>query len=92
MEAWARLDVKACGFWGNSMQCEFSDVRVFHPNAQSNLLSNLTAMYSKHEAEKKRVYGQCVREVEQASFTPLCFRVPVEWEERPQWFTNASHH
>ena len=73
MEDGAQLDVKACGFWGNSMQCAFSDVRVFHPNAQSNQLSNLTAIYSKHEAEKKRVYGQRVREVEQASFTPLVF-------------------
>ena len=50
------------------MQCAFFDVRVFHPNAQSNQSSNLTAIYRKHEAEKKRVYGQCVCEVEQASF------------------------
>ena len=69
----ARLDVKARGFWENRWQCAFFDIRVFYPNAQSNQLSQLSSAYSKHEAEKKRTYGQRVREVEHGSFTPLVF-------------------
>ncbi len=69
----ARLDVKAQGFWENRWQCAFFDIRVFYPNAQSNQLSQLSSAYSKHEAEKKRTYGQRVREVEHGSFTPLVF-------------------
>ena len=59
--------------YGYGVPNRFPDVRVFHPNAQSNQSSNLTAIYRNHEAEKKRVYGQRVREVEHASFTPLVF-------------------
>ena len=69
----ARLDVKARGFWENRLQCAFFDVRVFYPNAQSNQSSSLSSAYRKHEMEKKRAYGQRVREVEHGSFTPLVF-------------------
>ena len=72
MEDGARLDVKARGFWENRLQCAFFDVRVFYPNAQSNQSSSsLSSAYRKHEMEKKRAYGQRVREVEHGSFTPL---------------------
>ena len=69
----ARLDVRARGFWGHSSQCAFFDVRIFYPNAQSNMSTSLSSTYRKHEAEKKRMYGQRVRDVENASFTPLVF-------------------
>ena len=69
----ARLDVRARGFWGHSSQCAFFDVRIFYPNAQSNMSTSLSFTYRKHEAEKKRKYGQRVRDVENASFTPLVF-------------------
>ena len=49
------------------------DVRVFNPFAPSNRQANLTTTYTKHEKEKKRAYGQRVREVEFASFSPLVF-------------------
>ena len=49
------------------------DVRVFNPYAPSNKCSSLVSTYKKHEREKKRAYGQRVREVEHASFSPLVF-------------------
>ncbi len=51
----ARLDIAANGFWGGRFQKTYLDVRVF--NSQSNL--------------KKRAYEQRIREIENASFTPL---------------------
>ena len=66
----ARLDTRARGFW-NAAQDAFFDVRVFYPNAPSNRSSSITAAYRKHENDKKRAYGQRVREVEHGVFTPL---------------------
>ena len=57
VEEEARLDVKARGFW-DRMQCAFFDIRVFYPNAQSNHTSQPSTTYTRHESEKKRVYGQ----------------------------------
>ena len=68
----ARADIRARGFWGRR-QCAFFDVRVFHPNAQSYRHSSIQSLYHKHEQIKKREYGNRVREVEYASFTPLVF-------------------
>ena len=48
----------------------FVDVRVFNPYAPSNAGSTTTA-YRRHENIKRRAYGQRVREVEHASFTPI---------------------
>ena len=45
--------------------------RVFHPNASSNFSSNLASAYRKHEQDKKREYGERIREVERGVFTPL---------------------
>lgn len=69
----ARLDISANGFWGGSSERSLFDVRVFNPYAPSNKQSNLASTYKKHEKEKKRAYGQRVREVEHASFSPLVF-------------------
>lgn len=68
----ARADIRARGFWGRR-QNAFYDVRVFHPNAPSYRQSSLPALYRRHELIKKREYGDRVRLVEQASFTPLIF-------------------
>ena len=43
----------------------YDDVIVITPT------SNLTACYRKHELIKKRAYEQRIREIENASFTPL---------------------
>ena len=57
-------------FGGRSVRA-FVDVRVFNPFAPSNATSSLSACYRKHENTKKRAYGQRIREVEHASFTPV---------------------
>ena len=67
----ARLDVAMYGFWGGRFEKAFIDVRVFNPSAQSNRHGSLSAIYRKHEQEKKRQYDQRVREIEHATFTPL---------------------
>ena len=43
----------------------------FYPNASSYHNKDLTSLYKLHENEKKREYGERVREVEHAVFTPL---------------------
>ena len=45
-------------------------MRVFHP---SYLHSSIPAVYRCHKLQKKKEYGERVREVELASFTPLVF-------------------
>jgi hypothetical protein len=68
----ARLDIRAKGFW-NRQQDAFFDVRVFHPNAPSYRNTSIPSLYRQHEMAKKREYGDRIREVEYAVFTPLVF-------------------
>ena len=68
----ARADIRARVFWGRQ-QHAFFDVRVFHPNTQSYRHSSIPAIYRRYEQAKKREYGDRIREVESASFTPLVF-------------------
>ena len=66
----ARLDVKARGFW--TVQSDaFFDVRVFYPNALTYRSRPLAATFNWHEQQKRREYGDRVRNVERAVFTPL---------------------
>ena len=66
----ARLDIAMNGFWGERTERCFLDVRVFNPHAPSNA-GSISAVYRRHENAKRRAYGQRVREVEHASFTPV---------------------
>ena len=68
----ARVDIKAKGFWSRQ-QSAFFGVRVFHPNAPSYRNTSIAALYRRREQAKKREYGDKIREVEHASFTPLVF-------------------
>jgi len=68
----ARADIHARGFWGRR-QGAFFDVRVFHPNAPSYQHTSIASLFRRHELEKKREYGDRIRSVEFASFTPLVF-------------------
>ncbi|CAB4031712.1 Hypothetical predicted protein, partial [Paramuricea clavata] len=68
----ARVDIKTIGFWGRQ-QSSFFDFRVFHPNAPSYRNTSVAAPFRKHELDKKREYGELVREVENSSFTPVFF-------------------
>ena len=54
-------------------QRAFFDISVFHPNAPSYCNASVPSLYQRHEAQKKREYGDCVRDFEQTSFTPLMF-------------------
>ena len=68
----SRPDISARGLWS---PCErtFFDVRVTHPTAESHMNKSLEQLYLENEAEKKIKYGERVRNVEKASFTPLVF-------------------
>ncbi|XP_065903199.1 tetraspanin-6-like [Dysidea avara] len=57
----ARADIYARGFWGQR-QSAFFDIRVFHPNGQSCRNASIPSVYRRHEQQKKREYGDCVRE------------------------------
>ena len=67
----ARLDVGVNGFWGERFERAYIDVRVFNPHAPSNLSSQISSTYRRHEREKRLKYDQRVREVEHASFVPF---------------------
>ena len=70
----ARLDIKAGGFWGgNRHELAYFDVRIFNPHASSYRCTPLDRVYRQHEAQKRRAYGERVREVENANFSPLVF-------------------
>ena len=77
----ARLDIAASGFYGGRFEQALFDVRVFSPFASSNH-SSLPAVYRRQEQEKRRKYGQRVREVEHASFVPLIFHAPEALDQR----------
>ena len=69
----ARLDICAHSFWGDWFRRAFFDVSFFYPNAPSYRNLQLSAVYRRHENEKKRNYEARVREVEHGSFTLLVF-------------------
>ena len=68
----ARLDISARSFW-SPLDRAFTDVRVLHPQAQSNSDKSISQMYQSHEKNKKREYNDRVLNVEKATFTPLVF-------------------
>ena len=53
------------------MVCLMSDFQCLCPI--SNKSTSLVSIYKRHERENKQAYGQRVREVEYASFSPLVF-------------------
>ena len=68
----ARADIHTRGFWGRRQGALF-DVRVFHPNAPSYRQTRVASLFRRHELEKKREYGDRIRNVDCESFTPLVF-------------------
>ena len=69
----ARLDISARGLW-KPLDRTFIDIRVLHPQAQSNSRhKSLKQMYRSHEDLKKKKYNARVLQVEKASFTPVVF-------------------
>ena len=68
----ARTDICARGVWSR-YEKTFFDVRICHPTAESHLRKSVACLYAENESEKKRAYGDRIRNVERASFTPLVF-------------------
>ena len=68
----ARVDIRCRGFWIDG-QSAFFDTRVFYPHAPSYRSKSLKSLYRRFEMDKKREYGERIREVEHGSFTPLVF-------------------
>ena len=66
----ARLDISAVGVW-SAFERTFFDVRVTHPNCDSNVAKPLPQIFAENEQEKKRKYEPRVIEVEKGSFTPV---------------------
>ena len=75
----ARQDIKAMGFWGNSRQQTFFDVRIFNPFAPSNSSNSIKSIYKKHEREKRRSYERHILEVERGTFTPIVLSTTGGW-------------
>ena len=71
----ARADICAQGFWGNSSQMAFFDVRICNPTTQSFRNSSLEAVYRSQEREKRRQYEERINVAEMSSFTPLVFSI-----------------
>jgi hypothetical protein len=72
-EADARSDIKCCGFWGRGMRQAYFDVKVVSPFARSYAHLKPEQLFRNAEKAKIREYGERVREVEHADFTPLVF-------------------
>ena len=83
----ARLDIRAKKRFWSRQQDVFFDVRVIHPKASSYQTTIIPALY-RQEGVKKREYGDRIREVEHAVFTPL-FQQWAEWEMSQLFDTNA---
>ena len=54
-------------------QRAFFDIRAFNPLAPSYSTIPLAQCYTRNEQEKRRAYGQRVRQIEHGSFSPLVF-------------------
>ena len=68
----ARLDISARSVW-SQLDRVFFDIRVTHPNTQTNASKPPAQIYNEHEREKKLRYNQRIIEVEKGTFTPMVF-------------------
>ena len=68
----ARLDVAAVGLYA-PFERTFFDIRVTHPNCDTNTFKTLDKIYKDHEKEKKDLYEERVLQSEKGSFVPLVF-------------------
>ena len=59
----------------------FCDIRVFHPNAPSYCCIQIHLYFEDINLRKKREFGNRIRAVESASFTPLVFHFWRSWQE-----------
>jgi hypothetical protein len=69
----ARSDIKCCGFWGNRLRQAYFDIKVVSPFARSNASQEPAQLFKTAERQKIREYGERIKNVERADFTPLVF-------------------
>lgn len=81
----ARADISCRGLW-STLDKVFLDVRIFHHGCPSNSNQVTSAVYRKHEQEKKRGYNARIMEVEKATFTPLVFSTHGGLGEEAKFF------
>ena len=65
----ARLDISARGVWSHSERT-FFDVRITHPNTETNRGKTLSQIYQKNEKEKNNLYNERIINIEKA-LSPL---------------------
>ena len=65
-------DICTRGFWIDG-QNVFFDTRVFYPHTSSYQSTSMPSLYHRFKAEKKRMDGEQIREVQHGSFTLLVF-------------------
>ncbi len=68
----ARLDISAVGVFA-PFERTFFDIRVTHPNCDTNAFKTLNKVYKEHETAKKAAYEERVLQAEKGSFVPLVF-------------------
>jgi hypothetical protein len=68
--------------YGVMVNVHFSIYGVFYPNAQSYQQMTLQQTYKNHELEKKRAYGERIREVEEVASHHWCYHQLVVWQGR----------
>ncbi len=68
----ARLDISAVGVFA-PFERTFFDIRVTHPNCDTNAFKTLSKIYEEHERSKKVAYEERVLQSEKGSFIPLVF-------------------
>ena len=71
-------DISSRGLW-STFERTFFDIQVLHPNAPSYRSSDVSALYRKHEDEKRRKYNSRIITVERGSFTPLVYTTFGGW-------------
>ena len=76
VEDGACLDVSAESFWGRDRRLAYFDVKVVNPFASTYASSPLAQCYCRAELDKKRMYDERIREVENGTFSPLIFSSP----------------
>ena len=83
----ARLDVLGRGVW-SPFDCTFVDIRVTHPNCQSNRKLPLQQIFRQHERGKKEKYIERVQNLERPNFTPFVFMTTDAMGPESLKFTN----
>ena len=68
----ACLDVAAVGLYA-PFERTFFDIRITHPNCDTNTSKPLDKIYKDHEKKKKDLYEERVLQSEKGSFVPLVF-------------------